>query len=57
VHVLLDGAVEIFYKTEKIASFDSKTTHTLGLYRTNGKREGFRSGPLAMLVTQPVQAP
>ena len=32
VHVLLDGAVEFFYKTEKIAAFDSKTTHTLGLY-------------------------
>ena len=49
VHVLLDGAVEIFYKTEKIASFDSKTTHTIGLYRTIGKKEGFRYGPLAML--------
>ena len=30
MHVLLDGAVEIFYKTEKIAAFDSKTTHTIG---------------------------
>jgi hypothetical protein len=38
VHVLLDGAVEFFYKTEKIASFDSKTTHTLGLYRTTPRR-------------------
>jgi hypothetical protein len=55
--VLLDGAVEIFYKKEKIASFDSKTTHTLGLYRTNGKKEGFRYGPISMLVTQPVEAP
>ena len=26
VNVMLDGAVEIFYKTEKIATFDSKTT-------------------------------
>ena len=34
VHVLLDGAVEFFYKTEKIAAFDSKTTHTIGLYLT-----------------------
>ncbi len=29
VHVLLDGAVEFFYKKEKIAAFDSKTTHWL----------------------------
>ena len=42
VHVLLDGAVEFFYQKEKIARFDSKTTHAFGLYRTNGKREGFR---------------
>ena len=40
VHVLLDGAVEFFYKTEKIATFDSKTTHTIGLYRTNGSGRG-----------------
>ena len=46
VHVLLDGAVEFFYQKEKIARFDSKTTHAFGLYRTNGKREGFRYGPL-----------
>jgi transposase len=52
VHVLLDGAVEIFYKTEKIADFDSKTTHTLGLYRTNGKKEGFRYGPVSLLQSQ-----
>jgi hypothetical protein len=53
VHVLLDGAVEIFYKTQKIAAFDSKTTHTIGLYRTHGKKEGFRYGPISMLPTQP----
>jgi len=52
VHVLLDGAVEFFYKKEKIASFDSKTTHTLGLYRTNGKKEGFRYGPVSLLDAQ-----
>lgn len=52
VHVLLDGAVEFFYKTEKIASFDSKTTHALGLYRTNNKREGFRYGPISNQLTQ-----
>ena len=52
VHVLLDGAVEFFYQTEKIASFDSKTTHTIGLYRTNGKREGFRYGPVSALSTK-----
>ncbi len=49
VHVMLDGAVEIFYKTEKIATFDSKTTHTIGLYRTHGKKEGFRYGPISNL--------
>jgi hypothetical protein len=52
VHVLLDGAVEFFYQNEKIARFDSKTTHTIGLYRTIGKREGFRYGPLSALVTK-----
>jgi transposase len=57
VHVLLDGAVEFFYKKEKIASFDSNTTHTLGLYRTNGKREGFRYGPLSVLQSQPEVSP
>ena len=45
VHVLLDGAVEFFYQKQKIARFDSKTTHAFGLYRTNGKREGFNYGP------------
>lgn len=49
VHVLLDGAVQLFYKTEKIAYFDSKTTHTMGLYRTPAKREGFRYGPISLL--------
>lgn len=53
VHVLLDGAVEVFYKTEKIAAFDSKTTHTLGLYPTRGKKEGFRYGPISMHTNQP----
>jgi transposase len=57
VHVLLDGAVELFYKTEKIATFDSKTTHTIGLYQTHRKKEGFRYGPLSMLATQPVMSP
>jgi hypothetical protein len=53
VHVLLDGAVEIFYKCEKIAAFDSKTTHTIGLYRTLDKKEGFRYGPISNLRAQP----
>lgn len=57
VHVLLDGAVQFFYKTEKIATFDSKTTHTIGLYRTHGKKVGFRYGPLSMLPTQSVVSP
>ncbi len=52
VHVLLDGAVEIFYKTEKIATFDSNTTHAIGLYRTNAKKEGFRYGPISNQSTQ-----
>jgi len=52
VHVLLDGAVEFFYKTERIASFDSKTTHAFGLYRTNNKREAFRYGPISNQLTQ-----
>ena len=52
VHVMLDGAVEIFYKTEKIATFDSKTTHALGLYRTQAKKDGFRYGPISLLQSQ-----
>ena len=57
VHVMLDGAVEIFYKTEKIATFDSKTTHAIGLYRTIGKKVGFRYGPLSRLAPQPEVSP
>jgi transposase len=52
VHVLLDGAVELFYQKEKIARFDSKTTHAFGLYRTNAKREGFRYGPFSAPITK-----
>jgi hypothetical protein len=55
VHVLLDGAVEFFYQNEKIARFDSKTTHAFGLYRTIGKREGFRYGPLSTLSTKTLE--
>jgi hypothetical protein len=55
VHVLLDGAVEFFYRNEKIAHFDSKTTHAFGLYRTIGKREGFRYGPLSALSTKTLE--
>jgi transposase len=51
VHVGLDGSVELFYKTEKIAAFDSKKNHAFGLYRTNKKREGFRYGPISNLST------
>ena len=56
VHVLLDGAVEFFYQNEKIARFDSKTTHAFGLYRTIGKREGFRYGPLSVLTTHTIES-
>jgi len=52
VHVLLDGSVELFYQGEKIARFDSKMTHTIGLYRTNGRWEVSRYGPET---TQPIQ--
>ena len=52
VHVGLDGSVEFFYKTEKIAAFDSKKTHALGLYRTPKKREGFRYGPISNQSTE-----
>ena len=56
VHVLLDGAVEFFYQKEKIARFDSKTTHVFGLYRTNAKREGFRYGPISSLTTHTTES-
>jgi len=55
VHVLLDGSVEIFYKGERIAKFDSKTAHTIGLYRTNGEREGFRYGPITRYPDQSLE--
>jgi transposase len=55
VHVALDGSVEFFYKQQKIAAFDSKTTHAFGLYRTNKKREGFRYGPISNRPTQNYQ--
>lgn len=45
VHVLLDGSVEIFYKTDRIARFDSKSAHAIGLNRTNGTREVSSYGP------------
>jgi transposase len=51
VHVLLDGAVELFFKEERIACFDSKTTRSIGLYRNNGRWEVSRYGPET---TQPV---
>lgn len=52
VHVLLDGAVKFFYQKQKIAEFDCKTAHTQGLYRRNGKPQGFRYGPLLALNSQ-----
>ncbi len=52
VHVLLDGSVELFYQGEKIARFDSKMTHTIGLYRTNGRWEVSRYGPETTLPVQ-----
>ena len=55
VHVLLDGSVEFFFKAEKIARFDFKTSCAFGLYRTNSKREMFRYGPLTRSLNQPHQ--
>jgi hypothetical protein len=49
--------VEFFYNTEKIATFDSKTTHTIGLYRTTSKKVGFRYGPISTPPTQPQVSP
>jgi len=51
VHVGLDGSVEFFYKTEKIAAFDSTTTHAFGLYRTQKKRAGFATDPFLISLT------
>lgn len=45
VHVLLDGSVEFFYQQERIARFDFKTAHAIGLYRTNGRQEVWSYGP------------
>src|SRR4029453_10396186 len=55
VHVLLADPVGVFYQNEKLAHFYSKTTPLFGLYRTNGKREGFRYGPLSALSTQTLE--
>jgi len=40
VHALLDGAVEFFYKTEKIATFDSKQRTQLASIERTVKRRG-----------------
>ncbi len=45
VHVLLDGGVEFFYNSERIAQFDSKTARAIALYRTSGRREVSNYGP------------
>lgn len=34
LNVLLGGSLEIFYHNDRIARFDSKTAHRIGLYRT-----------------------
>ena len=53
VHVLLDGAVEIFSQHERLARFDAKTARTSGLHRTNGRREVSRYGPDTTTAAQP----
>ncbi len=45
VHVLLDGSVEIFAQHDRIARFDAKMARTIGLHRTNGRREVSSYGP------------
>ena len=45
LHVLLDGSVEIFSQNDRLVRFDSKTARTIGLHRTNGRREVFTYGP------------
>ena len=45
VHLLLDGSVEIFSHNDRLARFDARTARTIGLYRTNGRREVSRYGP------------
>jgi len=45
VHVLLDGSVDIFFQRDRLARFDPKTARTIGLHRTNGRREVSRYGP------------
>lgn len=57
IEVRLDGAIEIFYQNQKIASFDSKTTHTIGLYRTPAKKTGFRYGPISSLEPSTLSSP
>ena len=52
VHVLLDGSVEIFLQNDRLARFDSKTARTLGLHRTNGRREVSTYGPETTIATQ-----
>ena len=50
-------AVEIFYETENIAVFDFKTTHTIGLYRTHGKKEGAAMAQFLCLRLNPTDQP
>jgi hypothetical protein len=45
VHVLLDGSVEMFFQHTRLARLDSNTARTIGLHRTNGRREVSRYGP------------
>lgn len=52
VHVLLDGSVEIFCQDDRLARFDASRARTVGLYRTNGRREVSTYGPET---TTPVQ--
>ena len=53
VHVLLDGAVEIFYKTEKRSRPSTPKRRTQLAYIERSARRRVPYGPISMLTTQP----
>ncbi len=57
LHVLLDGSLEIFYHNDRIACFDSKTAHRIGLYRTKGNWEVSTYGPETTQFVKPYELP
>ena len=51
VHVLLDGAVELFYQNEKIAAFDAKQRTHLAYIERTASRRGSGYGPISIQST------